>query len=55
MENLIVNSIITQAYPVPYDCWGSLCSWWNWGFWAGFFVGLVGAVVLFFMKPAQGE
>jgi len=54
MENLIAQSIIAQAYPGPYDCWGSCFSCWHWGFWVAFFVGLAGAVVLFFMKPTQG-
>lgn len=55
MEDFIVNSIIMQAYPGPNECWGSLCSWWYKGFWVAFFVGLVGSVVLFFMKPTQEQ
>jgi len=50
METLIGNAIVQANLCPPLD-WSSLCSAWNWGFWASFVLGVAGAAVLFFTKP----
>lgn len=52
MESFISNAII-QGGSVPTCNWGDLCSYWQWTFWAGFVVGIVGAIACFWMKPTE--
>lgn len=52
MEGLLSN-ILVQAAPGHYDSWSLACSYWNWTFWIGFFAGVVGAIVSYFMKAPK--
>ena len=35
--------------------WGGWCSHWEWGFWLGVAVAIVGAFVLYFALPRAGS
>lgn len=41
---------IVQACILAEPTWACMSGYWHWLFWVGFFVGLGGAVVQFFMK-----
>lgn len=45
MENLLLQAIV-QGGGTYWSHWGSLCSYWQWGFWLAFIVGAVGAGIL---------
>lgn len=54
MHELFVNAVV-QA---PDTCrlnWAKLCTYWDWGFWVGVAVGIVGAFVLFYFRPRIGS
>ncbi len=52
MEDLILQTIVHGAGNAAeeYSRW---CAAWEWSFWIGVLVGVVGAIVMAFMKPAQ--
>jgi len=52
MEQLLVQAIV-QKTDIVRTGWSSLCSYWEWGFWVGVVIGLVGAGVLYLMKPVD--
>ncbi|MEJ2718403.1 MAG: hypothetical protein P8182_14920 [Deltaproteobacteria bacterium] len=54
MEQLIVQSIV-QGGGVASDWWSCLGDYWQWSFWIGVLVGLVGTVVLFLFKPVENS
>jgi hypothetical protein len=54
MENMLANELI-QVSGTSTGTWLALCSYWHWGFWLGFVVGVVGALVGFFMKPESSH
>ncbi|MEW6140923.1 MAG: hypothetical protein AB1733_22095 [Thermodesulfobacteriota bacterium] len=53
MESALVNSIV-QAGSISPESWLSICQYWQWSFWIGFFVGVVGVIVGFFFRPVEG-
>ena len=52
MEHLILQSIV-QGGGVGSESWACLGDYWQWSFWIGCLVGLIGTVVLFFFKPVD--
>lgn len=54
MENMLANELV-QVSCLSTGTWAALCSYWNWAFWLGFVVGVVGAVIGFFMKPESSH
>jgi hypothetical protein len=50
MEAMLAT-VMVQATCLPEGIRGTACLYWDWAFWVGFFLGLVGAIVGFFMKP----
>ncbi len=52
MESLLVQALM-QAGAGAEPGWVDWCSYWDWVFWIGALVGLVGAVVLFFLRPVD--
>lgn len=53
MEDFIARSL-TQATVFSPNAWATLCKFWSWLFWVGFLVGIVGALIFFFMRSRQG-
>lgn len=53
MESAIVSSIV-QAGSISPESWLSIHQYWQWSFWIGFFVGVVGVIVGFFFRPVEG-
>jgi hypothetical protein len=49
MENFVSNALV-QAASVPNDSCNMLCTFWNWSFWIGLVVGIVGSIVSLFLK-----
>jgi hypothetical protein len=52
MEQLLIQTAVQQGpHGVPF--W--VCAWgtWNWLFWAGTLVGIVGAGIQFLMNPTE--
>jgi hypothetical protein len=52
MEDFIVRTL-TQAPPLASESLSPLCKYWDSLFWLGFVVGIVGAVIFFFMRPTD--
>jgi len=53
MESLIAHAVV-QGGAVSPGMWGCLASSWHWFFWLGFFGGIIGGAVCFFLKPVEG-
>lgn len=49
MENFVSN-VLVQATSAPCDSWSLVCTFWNWSFWIGLVVGIVGSIVSLFLK-----
>jgi hypothetical protein len=54
MENILANEVI-QVSCISAGTWAALCSYWHWAFWLGVVVGVVGALIGFFMKPESSR
>ncbi len=54
METILANELI-QTGSASSSTWTALCAYWHWAFWLGFAVGLVGALIGFFMKPESSD
>ena len=52
MEHLILQSIV-QGGDLGPGSWACLGDYWQWSFWIGCLVGLIGTVVLFFFRPSD--
>jgi hypothetical protein len=51
MENLFFEVMVSgSSAPGP---WNGICAYWDWIFWIGVLVGIVGSAVLLFGKSAQ--
>ena len=50
METMLSTAMV-QAASLPGGIGGTACLYWDLAFWIGFLLGLVGAIVGFFMKP----
>jgi hypothetical protein len=49
MENFVSNALV-QAASDPQASGSFVYTFWNWGFWIGFLVGVAGSIVSLFMK-----
>jgi hypothetical protein len=54
MESLVSSSFV-QAVDLFPESWTGICSYWQWAFWVGFFVGVVGSIVCLFLRPIQSS
>jgi hypothetical protein len=52
MEWIIAQALIQGTESSAGGWWGS-CWYWDWGFWISVLIGIVGSVIMLFMKPAQ--
>ena len=52
MEAFLAQNVI-QAHSLSPCTWDFVCSYWHWAFWVGSFVGVVGAVVCFMLRPTD--
>lgn len=52
MDQVIMN-LMMQGVVLSQDMCTILWKAWHWTFWAGFFLGLLGAVVSFFSKAPE--
>ncbi len=53
MQQLFVQALV-QTPGAYQGMWGKLCSYWEWGFWVGVAVGIIGAFVSYFFRPRTG-
>lgn len=54
MKIFLLDALI-HASSFSSDPWGTVCYYWNWTFWIGFIVGVIGAGVFFFMKSPEDK